>query len=343
MLHSSSEGMLSQAGRTRRYAAAMPLPPPIAEGGPTVVAVELQLREALMKTKPWPPTHERAKAALSALFEISKIPSIFSSFLPLLATEVAYAALARRPGAGSPSHPFVPFHFEVVAQMQDEMRQHVDDVATLRDQLAFSEAVRVEREAVLARTQRKLQAVHQALEKERAAQVVHARRMRAARDEYELLGDEHQALEFKVAAHEEARREMNDRLQGLQSELHAQQRKTSEQMQVNKELHDLKQQDAAAAQSELHGLQRLLIRAHHASLRATGCASSAVKAAEASFVEQVQQASEWASALSHVVTTNGEPADGPIGLETPAPSPARRYTSMSNSRLIGAPDAQPPG
>ena len=64
----------------------------------SLLDIELRLKEVLSTTPAWPPSRRRVLAALDALREMSRVPSKFSSVLPMLSAEFSTAVTSRHEG-----------------------------------------------------------------------------------------------------------------------------------------------------------------------------------------------------------------------------------------------------
>ena len=275
-----------------------------------ILQVELRLREVLMTTPAWPPSRKRVQAALDTLDEICRVPSKFSGILPLVASELASAIVSRREGgdAGPPAR----MHFELLEVLRDELSQQRDEVERCRVLMNHVEETRTEQERDEALEL--LRTAEGALADCRAREAAATGKLRAAKAEYASSGDEKAAMERKLAVAEEARRAKEDAAKEIQVALFVEQRKLVEQQALFREHRHKAKVAAAASLGELHMAQRMLLRAHHASLHAEG---NAVQLDALPLDQQLARAMRWADGLSPVKAE----AELPIP-EAPAPSAA---------------------
>lgn len=276
---------------------------PLPSDGPTsnassILEAELRLREVLVTTHAWPPSRRRVLAALDALAEVSRLPSKFSGILPMLEAEFTTAVMARREVVeGSPP---APCYFQLADQLRYDIQLQRNDLARVQNDLRRAEGEIAVREGKLIDAhgaRREVEAALKACSKREAALVD---QLATAKADFELLCDEKQGLERKLSLVEEERRVKEEAVKESQVCLFMEQRQVQEQKTMFREHRMKSKADAAAAVTTLHAAQRMLLRAHHASLRADGNGSETFQLAAKPVEEQIAAAMRWAEGLNGV-------------------------------------------
>ena len=179
-----------------------------------MIDMELRLREVLMKEPPWPPSRTRVQASIDALHELSRASTSLSAFLPLLATELTNAVQSgnvRAEPAGLPRHS-KPFYFELVEALREDVRQHQQDVDAMHVQLTRAHQQQSATEAKLLQVQQQLNTCRQELEARKSLEEQHAAQMGKATRQYELLLEERDVIDDRLAHTEEVVRQKDEKV-----------------------------------------------------------------------------------------------------------------------------------
>lgn len=285
---------------------------------PTLFEVELRLRELLMTTPAWPPSRKRTLATLDALVDLGRMSSSFSALLPLITSELKAAIVANPHGGEEPGDfaphlhpgaaaaesssfvPPVPTFFEVCDALRDEIR--LLKVAA-EDQSALIAEQKEElagRDELIQGVQRELAACQQVVKAREGSIEAQAAKLVDAEEEKNLFAEERE--EFQQMLDEEKQKLLNlqESGKGDRVALFVEQRKVIEQTALFREHRQQTKVAATAAANEVRTLQRLLLRAQHAHLRAEGLGQESFDLTELSVDEQLKQLLKWAEDLPEV-------------------------------------------
>ena len=245
------------------------------------------------------------------------MPSKFSSVLPMLAAELSTAVTARREGGdtGLPA----ACYFELADQLRQDVRQQREELARAQHELKLAREEIAARDGLLQEARSVQSGLEEALADAAKSALVEASKLTAAKAEYDLLGDEKYALERKLAVSEETQLAQAESVKEAQVSLFIEQRKYYEAEALFKELRAKDRAAAASTLSELRTAQKLLLRAHHATLRAEGKGSATFELSALPAQDQLAAAVRWAEGLNAVKV---EDALMRMNATTPSATPA---------------------
>ena len=277
-----------------------------------ILNAELRLKEVLATTHAWPPSRQRVVAALDALAEVSRLPSKFSSILPMLGAEFSTAVIARRNiGADGPP---AQCYFELAELLRFDIRSKENDLVRMQQELQRVEREVTRREALIVDEQNARREVELALEACAKREAAVKEQLSTAHDEYELLSGEKQALEARLAIAEEKRRAKEEAAKEIQVSLFVEQRQLVEMKAMFRDHRVKAKADVATALDAQHAAERMMLRAHHAHLRAGGFGSETFQLAAKPVKEQIAAAVRWAETLNPVkaeASLQGSASDAP--------------------------------
>lgn len=306
-----------------------------ASAGSRTLEIEHRLREYLAQqpASSGAPSRSRTHMALETLHELGCIPSTFSAFMPLLASELANAIIApgsRGPAEGvratSDPQESMRFYFEVVSQLREEIKEWKQTVHQMQRAVDEAERMRAAGQAECERMQQRVLEVEAALEARKNLEKKHSRELARAHRDYSLLQDERDAIEQRCAAEEQKCRTQDDKVKEVQVSLFVEQKRSVEQGQLYKELRLRKNQELREAAVELSRYKRALLRFHHAYLRATGNKGRTFDLNKLSIDEQVGEALRWAGLELDAVLAESQ-LHLPPEVEETADEPAASSTS----------------
>ena len=251
-----------------------------------VLEAELALRESLQSSGEL--SRERAAACLSALGELSRLPSAFSGFLPLLHRELTDCLLSERVGGSGRL-----FFFEALREADESLADAHDTVERLHDAMGQREGERAALEAGCDRMNRKLQLYQQALAEAKAAVNEHARGRQSDALKYTQLLEEHEALGRRMLRVEEVRRAKEELLKEAQVELHIERQRNAEQGMLYSKLEERATSTELELQSTIVHLRAALVAAHGEHYKHLGVVREAKPAASA-----LEDALKWADEIA---------------------------------------------
>jgi len=287
----------------------------------------------LATTPAWPPTRMRVQASLDALAELCRVQQNRVGLLPLFAAELSNALTART--AGGDAYGRKPFYFEVVEQLRDEVEEQHKLRAEVEGRLHRAEGEAADRRTLVEQAQISLRRAEAALAEHAARDTVASGKLKAAKAECGNIAEEKHALEVKLASMEESWQRKEDELKEAQVRLYVEEKRNSEQLVLFKEKRALLKASAHAARNQMTVAQHMLLRAHHASLRAEGKGSETFELATLPVAEQIAEAMSWAEALP-AVKAESDPKSVPMPAAANQALGAMAKRSATSQSLVGS-------
>ena len=276
-----------------------------------ILATELRLKEVLMTTPAWPPSRTRAQASLDALSDFCQQPSTFAGTLPLVLAELTKSVNSRHDGGARAATdgvtvateinvPPAPCYFEVAEGLQQEIQQLREEIARMQQKQRRAEEELQERDARVEEAQSKSRIAEVSIIESAARETQAANKLKAAHKEYKALKEEKRQVEEKLIEREQMLDDKDEFIKGVELQVFVEEQKGQESQALFKEQRAKAKAAAAAAAGELRNVQRMLLRAQHACLRAEGKGSETIDLAALTVQQQLKRAMDWAGGLGRV-------------------------------------------
>lgn len=284
--------------------------------------IEVRLNEVLATCSACPPSRQRSQAVLDALRDLSDVQSPFGTLLKTLETELRASTISageqppsdqRSFGSrdavlsASPARTAISsvlgnqFYFEVVQRLEEEVGEWKLEVNKVETRNAKRNAQRVELEAALESTQKKLDEALKAIDKAKRREAERDRRAGLGEKELHMVMEERDVLLGKVAKLEETLRMKADAFKDAQVELFIEKKRAHEATSQYKEERAEKKEAEKKALEDIKRYQVHLLRAHHRVTKLTQETTSQLRdLAALSLGEQVAAAKRWCSELEAV-------------------------------------------